>query len=70
MCVYIADSGVSTFSADYLHKSLGSTESVAALALAAYSLMTVVGRVLVDRTVGTVGAVRLVRILTLPLSGA
>jgi MFS family permease len=62
MCVYIADSGASTFSADYLHKGLGGTESVAALALAAYSLMTVAGRLIVDRTVGTVGAVRLVRI--------
>jgi len=62
MCVYIADSGASTFSADYLHKGLGGTESVAALALAAYSLMTVAGRLIVDRTVGTVGAVRLVRV--------
>jgi MFS family permease len=66
MCVYIADSAASTFSADYLHKAspegLGSTESVAALAFAAYSLMTVAGRVMVDRTVGRVGAVRLVRV--------
>lgn len=62
MCVYIADSGASTFSADYLHKGLGSTESVAALAYAAYSLMTVVGRVVVDLTVERIGAVRLVRI--------
>ena len=62
MCVYIADSGASTFSADYLHKGLGSTESVAALAYAAYSLMTVAGRIMVDRTVERVGAVRLVRI--------
>ncbi len=52
MCVYIADSGASTFGADYLHKGLGSTESVAALAYAAYSLMTVAGRIMVDRTVG------------------
>jgi MFS family permease len=62
MCVYIADSGASTFSADYLHKGLGGTESVAALAYAAYSLMTVAGRIMVDRTVGRVGAVRLVRV--------
>jgi MFS family permease len=62
MCVYIADSGASTFSADYLHKGLGSSESVAALALAAYSLMTVIGRIIVDRTVDRVGAVRLVRV--------
>ena len=66
MCVYIADSAASTFSADYLHKAspegLGSTESVAALAFAAYSLMTVAGRIMVDRTVGRFGAVRLVRV--------
>jgi MFS family permease len=66
MCVYIADSAASTFSADYLHKSspegLGSSESVAALAFAAYSLMTVAGRIMVDRTVGRFGAVRLVRV--------
>ena len=66
MCVYIADSAASTFSADYLHKAspegLGSTESVAALAFAAYSLMTVAGRIMVDRTVGRFGAVRLVRL--------
>jgi len=66
MCVYIADSGASTFSADYLHKAspqgLGSTESVAALAYAAYSLMTVAGRIMVDRTVDRFGPVRLVRV--------
>jgi MFS family permease len=62
MCVYIADSGASTFGADYLHKGLGSTESVAALAYAAYSLMTVAGRIIVDRTVERIGPVRLVRI--------
>jgi MFS family permease len=62
MCVYIADSGASTFGADYLHKGLGSTESVAALAFAAYALMTVVGRLIVDRTVDRIGPVPLVRV--------
>lgn len=61
MCVYIADSGASTFGADYLHKGLGSTQSVAALAFAAYALMTVVGRLIVDRWVDRIGAVPLVR---------
>ncbi|HET7899948.1 MAG TPA: MFS transporter [Candidatus Nanopelagicales bacterium] len=61
MCVYIADSGASTFSADYLHKGLGSTQSVAALAFAAYALMTVIGRLIVDRTVDRIGPVPLVR---------
>jgi MFS family permease len=62
MCVYIADSGASTFGADYLHKGLGSTQSVAALAFAAYALMTVVGRLIVDRTVDRIGPVPLVRV--------
>ncbi|MFN8156415.1 MAG: MFS transporter [Candidatus Nanopelagicales bacterium] len=61
MCVYIADSGASTFGADYLHKGLGSTQSVAALAFAAYALMTVIGRLIVDRWVDRIGAVPLVR---------
>ena len=70
MCVYIADSGASTFSADYLHKGLGSSQSVAALAYAAYSLMTVAGRIIVDRTVERVGSVRLVRVGGLVAVGA
>ena len=61
MCVYIADSGASTFGSDYLHKGLGASESVAALSFAAYAIMTVVGRLIVDRTVDRVGAVPLVR---------
>jgi len=62
MCVYIADSGASTFGADYLHKGLGSSQGVAALAYAAYALMTVAGRLIVDLSVGRVGPVRLVRV--------
>ena len=62
MCVYIADSGASTFGAPYLRTGLGSTESVAALAFAAYALMTVVGRLIVDRYVDRIGPVPLVRV--------
>ena len=61
MCVYIADSGASTFGSDYLHKGLGASQSVAALSFAAYAIMTVVGRLIVDRTVDRIGAVPLVR---------
>ncbi len=61
MCVYIGDSGASTWSADYLKKGLDSGEKVAAYAYAAYSLLTVVGRTLVDSTVGRIGPVTLVR---------
>ena len=60
MCVYIADSGASNWSAVYLNDALGSGEKVAALAYGGYALMTMVGRILVDRTVGRVGPVRLV----------
>ena len=60
MCVYIADSGASNWSAVYLNDALGSGEKVAALAYGGYALMTMVGRIIVDRTVGQVGPVRLV----------
>jgi MFS family permease len=60
MCVYIADSGASNWSAVYLNDALGSGEKVAALAYGGYALLTMVGRILVDRTVGRVGPVRLV----------
>lgn len=60
MCVYIADSGASNWSAVYLNEALGSGEKVAALAYGGYALMTMIGRLVVDRTVGRVGPVRLV----------
>jgi len=60
MCVYIADSGASNWSAVYLNDALDSGEKVAALAYGGYALMTMVGRLLVDRSVGRVGPVRLV----------
>jgi MFS family permease len=61
MCVYIADSGASNWSAVYL-TDLGSSEGTAALAYGGYAFMTMVGRFVVDRTVERVGPVRLVRI--------
>jgi len=62
MCVYIADSGASSWSAVYLSDGLGGTKGVAALAYGVYATMTMVGRLLVDRYVPRVGPVRLVRI--------
>jgi MFS family permease len=62
MCVYIADSGASSWSAVYLNDGLGSSESVAALAYGVYAFMTMVGRILVDRSVDRVGPVPLVRV--------
>ena len=44
MCVYVADSAASNWSAVYLTDGLGSTESVAAFAYAAYALTTLLAR--------------------------
>jgi MFS family permease len=61
MCVYIADSGASNWSAVYLNDGLGSSESTAALAYGVYAFMTMVGRIVVDRYVDRIGPVPLVR---------
>ena len=60
-CVYVIESSVSNWSAVYLNDGLGSSESVAALAYAAYALAMLVGRLFSDRAVGRRGPVRLVR---------
>ncbi len=62
MCVYIADSGASNWSAVYLTEQLGSSEKVAALAYAGYALMTMIGRLVVDRAADRIGSVPLVRL--------
>lgn len=62
MCVYIADSGASNWSAVYLNDGLGSSEGTAALAYGVYAFMTMVGRIVVDRYVDRVGPVPLVRV--------
>jgi MFS family permease len=62
MCVYVADSAASNWSAVYLTKALGSSESIAALAYGAYALTTLIARVFVDRGVMARGPVLLVRI--------
>jgi MFS family permease len=62
MCVYVADSAASNWSAVYLTDGLGATESVAAFAYAAYALTTLVARTVVDRGVMARGPVVLVRI--------
>lgn len=56
VCAFIIDSSVSNWSALDLTDILGSTESVAALAYAAYALFMLVGRVFADRIVGRRGA--------------
>ncbi|MCU0298760.1 MAG: MFS transporter [Candidatus Nanopelagicales bacterium] len=56
VCAFIIDSSVSNWSALDLTDVLGATESVAALAYAAYALFMLVGRVFADRLVGHRGA--------------
>ena len=60
--VYIADSAASNWSAVYLTKGLGSSESVAALAYAVYALTMLIARTFVDRGVMARGPVLLVRV--------
>lgn len=61
MCAYVLDSATQNWSAVYLTDALGSTESIAALGYAVYSLTLLVGRLLVDRIDVRTGPVRLVR---------
>ena len=60
--VYIADSAASNWSAVYLTDTLGSAESLAALAYGFYALTTLAARIFVDRAVATRGPVLLVRV--------
>jgi MFS family permease len=68
--VYIADSAASNWSAVYLTKALGSSESVAALAYAVYALTMLLARTFVDRGVMARGPVVLVRVGALVGVGA
>jgi len=60
--VYVADSAASNWSAVYLANGLGSSESIAALAYAAYALAMLIARTFVDRGVMSRGPVILVRL--------
>lgn len=56
VCAFVIDSSVSNWSALTLTDILGSTESVAALAYAAYAFFMLIGRMFADRLVGRRGA--------------
>jgi MFS family permease len=56
VCAFIIDSSVSNWSALDLTDILGATESVAALAYAAYALSMLIGRMFADRIVGMRGS--------------
>ncbi len=62
VCFYVADSGTSTWSADYLHEVLDTSKSVAALALAAYLTTSLVSRLVGDHAVRRFGAPTVVRV--------
>lgn len=61
-CMYIGDSATSSWSAVYLHSSLGTTESIAALAYGFYQGAMVVGRAGGDLLVRRYGATAVVRL--------
>ena len=61
-CFYVVDGATSNWSAIYLHDALGATDSVAALAYAAYQATSVVARIGGDQVVRRVGIVATVRL--------
>jgi MFS family permease len=61
VCFYVADSGTSTWSADYLHEVLHTSKGVAALALAAYLGASLVSRLAGDHAVRRFGGPAVVR---------
>jgi MFS family permease len=61
VCFYVADSGTSTWSADYLHEVLHTSKGVAALALAAYLGASLVSRLVGDHAVRRIGGPAVVR---------
>lgn len=60
LCAYVLDSATQNWSAVFLSDALGSTEAVAALGYAVYSLVLMLARVAVDRFVPRYGPVLLV----------
>ena len=61
-CFYVADAGVSNWSALYLHDLLGATAGTAALGFAAYQGSALISRAAGDQLVRRIGAVATVRI--------
>ena len=56
VCFYVADSGTSSWSSDYLHEVLHTTNGVAALAYGFYTGASLVSRLVGDHVVRRVGA--------------
>jgi MFS family permease len=68
-CFYLGEAAVDDWSAIYLHGSLGTSTSVAALGYGAFAVAMAVGRLFGDRVVAAVGRVRAVRLGALAAGG-
>jgi MFS family permease len=61
VCFYVADSGTSSWSSDYLHEVLDASKSIAPLAFAGYTGASLVSRLVGDHAVRRWGAKAVVR---------
>lgn len=61
VCFYVADSGTSSWSSDYLHEVLGASKSLAPLAFAGYTGASLVSRLVGDHAVRRFGGPAVVR---------
>jgi MFS family permease len=61
VCFYVADSGTSSWSSDFLHEVLGASKSVAPLAFAGYTGSSLVSRLVGDHAVRRFGGPAVVR---------
>jgi MFS family permease len=61
VCFYVADSGTSSWSSDFLHEVLGASKSVAPLAFAGYTGASLVSRLAGDHAVRRFGGPAVVR---------
>lgn len=61
VCFYVADSGTSSWSSDFLHEVLGASKSVAPLAFAGYTGASLVSRLVGDHAVRRFGGPAVVR---------
>lgn len=62
VCFYVADSGTSSWSSDYLHEVLDASKSVAPLAFAGYTGASLVSRLVGDHAVRRFGGPAVVRV--------
>jgi MFS family permease len=63
-CAFVAEGAVNSWSAVYLVRVAGATPAVASLGYFAFSVTMIAVRLLADRTVSRVGAMRFVQVIT------